>query len=181
MDEQIGNLVKKVRKNANVTLSELAKKSNLSVSYLSTVERGVNSPTIANLQKICRCLDITFNELISSVSVEEIVVRSDKREALFNSNNNVKYEAITIGNRNMKAVSMTIFDNKDHISSEHIQDEFGYVISGSLLFTIGTTTYTLNAGDTIYVKANSPHSFQKISAEECQSVWVYDNTLNDRK
>ena len=180
MDDQIGKLIKKVRKNSNITLSELAKKSGLSVSYISTIERGVNSPTIANLQKICRCLDVTFNELISSVESEMIVVKTDQREAIFNSDNNVKYEAITIGDRNMKAVSMAIFDNEEHTSFEHIQDEFGYVIKGSLYFTIEGTTYLLNEGDTIYVKANSPHSFRKNNDGDCVSIWVYDNTSNNK-
>ncbi|MEG2928348.1 MAG: helix-turn-helix domain-containing protein [Oscillospiraceae bacterium] len=180
MDEQIGKLIKQVRKNKKITLNDLAGKSGLSVSYISTVERGVNSPTIANLQKICRCLNITFNELISSAEAEMIVVTTGQREALFNSENDVKYEAITVGNRNMKAVAMTILDNEEHDSYEHIQDEFGYIAKGSLLFTIDNTTYLLNEGDTIYVKANSPHSFKNNSAGECLSIWVYDNTARDR-
>ena len=37
--------------------------------------------------------------------------------------------------------------------------------------------YILNAGDCIYIDANTDHSYHKLGDEECVSVWVYASPM----
>lgn len=175
MDTRIGELVKQIRKSKGMTLQDLANATGLSVSYLSILERGGNSPTIANLQKICQALSITFNELILSLDENIVYIPKGQRRVIFEECNAVLYEAITEGNRHIKSICMTVFDGQEHPSARHIADEFGYVISGSLCMTVDGVTYDLQPGDSLYICANSPHSFHKTSGEPCVSIWSYHN------
>lgn len=175
MDEQIGALLKKIRKDRGITLQILAETSGLSVSYLSMLERGLNSTTIANLQKICQALSMTFTDLLLSLDEEKICVKKEERRTIFNSHKGVVYESISEGNRHMKSVYMRVSDTQEHMSGKHISDEFGYVVSGSLDVTLEGVTYALQEGDSLYITANTAHSFLKTSQEDCVSIWVYHN------
>lgn len=63
-DQAIGNMIKLCRRKKQITLQVLSEQTGLSVSYLSTLERGLSSPTIANLNLICEALGITMADLI---------------------------------------------------------------------------------------------------------------------
>lgn len=61
----IGKNIAELRKSKGLTLSELAKRSNISKSYLSNIERNVNqNPSIAVLEKIANVLSVEVNFLI---------------------------------------------------------------------------------------------------------------------
>ena len=175
MDERLGELVKQIRKGKKWTLQDLSEATGLSISYLSLLERGRNSPTIANLQKICQSLGITFNELISSLDDDKIYIPKEQRRRIFEEGDQVLYEAVTEGNRHIKSICMTVFDNQEYDSDRHIADEFGFVVSGSMIMTVEGVAYHLRPGDSLYIPAQSRHSFRKTSDEPCVSVWSYHN------
>lgn len=61
----IGKNIAEHRKAQRMTLSELAKRSNVSKSYLSNIERNVNqNPSIAVLERIANVLNVDVNFLI---------------------------------------------------------------------------------------------------------------------
>lgn len=61
----IGKNIAERRKAQRMTLSELAKRSNVSKSYLSNIERNVNqNPSIAVLERIANVLNVDVNFLI---------------------------------------------------------------------------------------------------------------------
>ncbi|MCX7845808.1 MAG: helix-turn-helix transcriptional regulator [Dictyoglomaceae bacterium] len=54
----IGNKIRKLRKEKNLTLEELSKKTGLSLSYISLIERGLKNPSLKALEKIAECFGI---------------------------------------------------------------------------------------------------------------------------
>lgn len=64
MIESIGTRIKSLRQSKQLSLTELANRANVAKSYLSNVERNIQSnPSIQFLNKIADCLDIPL-ELI---------------------------------------------------------------------------------------------------------------------
>lgn len=179
MDVRIGERIKQIRKNNEITLKDLSAATGLSVSYLSMLERGLSSPTIANLQKVCQALNITFTDLLRDIDDNKIFVKKDERRIIFGDKNGVLYEAITEGNRHIKSICMTVYDNLEHYSGQHIADEFGYCVKGSIMITLNGIEYHLHEGDALYIEANSTHSFVKTSEEECVTIWSYHNISNE--
>lgn len=174
MDLQIGEIIRKYRKSKNITLKELAEKTGLSIAYLSLIERDMNSPTLKNLNAICAALHTTMANLISEIDqTDNALVKKEEREIIID-NASVKYELATKIDPGMKCVVMTVKDNATHVSTSHIVDEIGFIISGSLHLTAEDREYDLNPGDCIYIKANTPHQYQKTSDETCFSVWTYN-------
>ena len=181
MFENIGENIKKIRKENKLTLQDIADATDLSLGYLSKLERNISSPTINNLQKICKALDITMTELVSQVEENRIVVKKNERKTIFESITHVKYEMTSEGDRNLVGVCMIVDDDtKENISHEHTTDAFGIIIKGAIEMTVNGIPYILEEGDSIYIEAGSSHSFKKLSEEECVSHWTYLGTRGKR-
>ncbi|MFA8440009.1 helix-turn-helix domain-containing protein [Pueribacillus sp. YX66] len=61
----IGEKVKKIRTEKGLSLSELAERAGVAKSYLSSIERNIQSnPSIQFLEKIAAVLDISVESLI---------------------------------------------------------------------------------------------------------------------
>ena len=181
--EKIGGTLKNIRKWRNMTLETLAEKSTLSVSYLSKLERNLNSPTLLQLQKVCESLDVSFSEVIkenSSIKKEpensDIVVKRNERKDILTLDEGLSYESLTKGRQNLEGVSITIPKDKfvNEMSWGHHSDEMGLVSEGTLDIKINDVVYTLNKGDTIYIHAHTPHSIIS-NGNESLSYWFFMN------
>ena len=171
MNIQIGNILKNARKESKMTLNELADKTGISTGYLSLMERGLNSPTIENLNKVCLALNLTLSDLIAQAeNSATTVVTPDKRIRLFEEQGYV-YESAFDGTRNMNCIFVTLKDEQEHTADKHINDEMGYVVKGDMQVDVDGVEYDVKQGDCIYIEANSKHSIRKTGDGECVSVW----------
>lgn len=60
---KIKMLIKELRKERNMSLDELSKKTNISKSHLNYIERNEKEPTISMLIKISNSLNVEITEL----------------------------------------------------------------------------------------------------------------------
>lgn len=68
----IGEKVKKIRTEKGLSLSELAERAGVAKSYLSSIERNIQSnPSIQFLEKIAAVLDISVESLIDGSNRDE--------------------------------------------------------------------------------------------------------------
>jgi transcriptional regulator with XRE-family HTH domain len=65
----LGDNIKLIRKSKNLTLSQVANKSKISVGYLSDIEKNnKTNPTMDTLEKIADALGVSINEFLTSNS-----------------------------------------------------------------------------------------------------------------
>lgn len=64
---KLGERLRLIRKENKLTLKNLSQLADLSVPYLSDMERGVVNPSIDTLQKVAKAYNMTVKELISGV------------------------------------------------------------------------------------------------------------------
>lgn len=192
----VGQQLKALRKANNITISEVAEKTELSVGFLSNLERDQTSPTIDVLHKICNALNITLNDVLNidgknnqdtentnHVNVDESIVRVDDRRLIFREDNGgLSYSSMTKGKTDFKVSAMSINDDKLHVFAKHDHDELGIIVAGSLELQIEGRSHYLYPGDSIYIKADTMHAGKKFSEEPCLSYWTKLSTeLNDIK
>lgn len=170
---RVGARLKALRKQKKITLQALAAASGLSAAYLSNLERDATSPTLVNLSKICDTLGVSLTVLLHEASTKA-VVRRDERLESFRVSPGVRCELMTRGNRQMKAVCMTIDAQhfEEEISWGHASDEFCVVVRGSMTVTLAGEVHELEHGDSIYVSKGIPHRFRKTCPDECVSYWI---------
>jgi len=65
--ERLGHRIKLLRVERDWSLKDLAASTKLSVSQISSIERGANMPSIESLLAICRAFDKMPSEVLSSI------------------------------------------------------------------------------------------------------------------
>ena len=68
---QLGQNIKKLRERNAWTQEELAERSNLHISYIGQIERGLRYPSLKVLFKIADSLDVKITELFKGINAEK--------------------------------------------------------------------------------------------------------------
>ena len=63
----IGDTIRNLRKEKDLTLKQMSRRTNLSVSLLSQIERAESSASVTSLYKIAHALKIRMTELFARV------------------------------------------------------------------------------------------------------------------
>lgn len=173
---EIGNRLRQIRKDKGISLRELSELSGLSVSFLGNVEKGVNSPTVSSLWRICKALDITVFQLLGPTVNERVVTRKEDRVQLISSKaSKAIYEILTPGpGKKMHAICITLEPGGKYGEKAmgHPGDEFGFVVKGSLEFEAAGECYHLEEGDAVYIKEYVPHRYANEGSTVSISLWV---------
>ena len=64
---KLGQHLRSLRKEKSMTLKDLSQLSDLSIPYLSDMERGGVNPSIESLQKVAKAFNMTVREFLSGV------------------------------------------------------------------------------------------------------------------
>jgi XRE family transcriptional regulator, master regulator for biofilm formation len=75
----IGKTIYQFRKQKGLTLTELAKRANLSKSYLSNIERNLNqNPSIEVVKRIAAVLDVELDIFLKPLNTNEVQQELDQ-------------------------------------------------------------------------------------------------------
>jgi len=172
----IGNRIRYYRKKNCLTLHELSQRTSLSVGYLSNIERDATSPTIENVEIICKAMAINIVDLVNESVSFKPIIRKHEREPVYSRDYKIAYEYWTDSNQKLVGKVQTL--TKENSGSEcwgHDADEIGIIIKGAMKIEIYGQSYILVEGDSVYVKAYTKHVITKYSEEECVSYWAAIN------
>lgn len=64
----IGERLKKARKDKHFTQEQLAEKIDVSIAFLSRIERGSSQINLKRLSQICEILDVTEGDILNGTS-----------------------------------------------------------------------------------------------------------------
>lgn len=68
IQKEFGRLVRKRRRDLDMSQEELGHKSDLNRGYISDIERGKRNPSLEVIDRIARALDVSLSELFASRS-----------------------------------------------------------------------------------------------------------------
>lgn len=174
--DDFGRHIRQARQNKGLSTARLAEMTGLSRSYLSNVERNVNSPTISTLRVILDALGLSLSELFRTVESEQrILTKPDQRVELARTGNDaIRYELLNPNpHGKLELLIMTVAPGassgvKPHA---HAGEEVGLLISGSLDYWIGDAHYLLQAGDSLSFTSTTPHRYANHGDVPAVSVW----------
>ena len=171
---KVGEKLRNLRKKKGLTLKKLSEKAELSIGYLSNLERDACSPTLENIQKICGILDVSLSELLEENIESRTVIKKNERTVIFEKEGAVCYEYIVFGEDEMEGLCITLEPHTKYDASNwvHNYDEIGLIIEGSMEIRIEKDYHHLNKGDAFYIKAKTNHSLSNDTDARCISYWV---------
>lgn len=172
----IGNRLRALRQEREMTLQELAEVTDLSPSMLSLVERGRAAPSIQSLIVIANALSVTMSDLIvpHSADDERIVVRASDQPFVKTAQNVIRR---VLREDRSRGISLAINEYEPETGSSlkrgaHSGFEYGFVLEGTLTVELENITYQLKAGDLISFESNRPHRFWNKGPKRVRTLWI---------
>ena len=163
----VGERVRRVREEKNLTLEDVAERTGLDSEYLDRIETEQVSPPLGALIRIAKALDMKLGRFISTGEVKPFtVVRKDERRVISRYTSaqedqyGYTYESLAPDkkDRHMEPFVVTLVPSKARTDvSSHAGQEFIYVLEGAMEVTLEDHTEVLHPGDSIYYDSSVPH------------------------
>ena len=172
---KIGEKIKELRIRNGLTQQELADRCELSKGFISQVEREQTSPSIATLMDILESLGTNIKDFFNEQVDEKIVFRKDDIFSLENKDlNHVIHWIIPNAQKNrMEPIIMELLpDGSSKVEDPHDGEEFGYVLSGSVILHLGKQSYRVRKGEGFSFKPTMSHFISNAAKRKSALLWI---------
>ena len=126
----IGDMIARIRKDKNMSKTELAEKTNINIGHLTHIEKGERSPSYKALKAICKALDVPYQPTLFTIdkNMDEV----HKEYKLVNHISYQEVPAVNIENfiscpASMASASMAIKINDDSMEPKLKKDSYAYL------------------------------------------------------
>jgi mannose-6-phosphate isomerase-like protein (cupin superfamily)/DNA-binding XRE family transcriptional regulator len=193
--ENLGAAVRRARERRGLSLRELARRMEVSPSFVSQVERGKANPSVGTLYGLVSVLGVSLNELLGGPEAPSAgnptswprivapVVRANERGRVQMSG--VVWERLTADDPLVDFLHVEYGPGSASCPPDdmvrHGGREYGVIISGRLDVQVGFDTYSLEAGDSIHFDSTTPHRLSNPHAEPCRAVWFVLSRRDDSR
>jgi transcriptional regulator with XRE-family HTH domain len=192
--DQIGKRIREYRRKRSLTLEQLAQAADLSVSFLSEIERGLAQPSFASIKKIRKALGVSLLSVLgqedeqpngaftaNGVPRDRIItgptlVRADQRKKLAYPGQPGFYELLTPDlNRQLEVLYFTMEPDSD-TGPEPLLDPSGekcmVILNGEVEFRVGDEVFHMNAGDSLSYPADAPVSWHAAGPDGAEGILI---------
>ena len=172
----VGERLRELRRFRRATLRTIADRSGLSESFLSQVERGRSSASIASLRRIADALGISMADLFEPDAVPgpKVIRRQDRPTLAFGvlgkkallTPKPLHHLEVFVGE--LEVGGSTGDQPYVHGDSE----ELVVVISGSVQLELSGELFDLERGDSIDYRSSTPHRVSNTGQEVAEVMWI---------
>ena len=170
-----GRPLRRLRQSCGLNLREASERTGLSVSFLSSLERGVTGASIATLQRLTAAYGTTLNQVFGAPAGRERLVRAGRRPVLRLGDASVRIEQLARGAEQLEPQLFVLSPGATSDGAyAHDGEEFLYLLSGALTVWIGDDeTYRLaRPGDALTFPSNLPHRWRNDAGGETRLLWI---------
>ena len=148
------------RRELGLTLQEVGAGANLSVGFMSQVERDLTSPSLSSLAAISRVLQADISDFFAIPGESSLTTRAMTRRHFSLDERNSEYERVTANFPGHVFNGVIVHEPPGYRSEpiRHEGEEFFLVLSGSITVELDGKATILHAGDTIHFRSDREHS-----------------------
>jgi len=173
----LGQKLRKLRKEQNLTQLELAQQVGITNGQVSTIERGVSSPSLATLHRIARALNVPMQEFFEDERNKDVeLVRKGKGRRVASTREDVTVEVLCA--RSDRGAFNVLFLDLDAgelrlAPRPSVPEEYYlYVLRGKCEVEIQGDSYVLDPGDSIFVKAQREQVIRNVGGDNFRALVV---------
>jgi len=176
-ENAIGGQIRELRKVKRLTLQQVADATEISVGYLSQIERNQTKLPIGVLKKISSTLGVHMNWFFHADDVpsdeRDVVVRSHNRRKFTFTGIGIEEELLSPNLRGpLEMLMSSIEPGADSGDYSHDGVEAGYVISGRLDLWVAGAFFQLDEGDSFSFKSTEVHRCANSGDRPTKVIWV---------
>ena len=177
-DVAVGAEIRALRKANSKTLQQVAAEADISVGYLSEIERDLTQVPIAVLQRLCQVFDVSIGWLLGvSRSGPEhernVILREADRTRLTFPGLGISEELLTpdLGGP-LEMLISTLEPGADSNFYSHNGYEAGLVLDGKFELWIDGVAHTLSKGDSFSFPSEQEHRCVNPTKKVSRVLWV---------
>lgn len=160
----IGERIKNLRVQKNLTQEELGERTDLTKGYISQLERNLSSPSMETFFTILEVLGCKPAEFFNEQQKEQkVVYHHDERTIYEETEKGYRVEwLVPESNENEMEPIFLILEEAGMFKefAPSLSDTFAYVLEGAVEIVIGSRHYTAQKGETIYYQATEQHQIK---------------------
>jgi transcriptional regulator with XRE-family HTH domain len=176
---KIGAKLKIARKAHRLSMRDLADRVGCSESLISKIESDRVMPSLPMLHKIAKELGTSIGKMFEANPDGDFVARKGKRPILNleaigrEAGKGIRLEGIAINGEFLYG-SIHIVDPEGSSGGyiQHVGEEVGYVLEGTIEMTVGTKVYVLEEGDSIFFPSELPHGYRNPGKTVSRILWI---------
>jgi transcriptional regulator with XRE-family HTH domain len=176
IDPTLGSRLKDRRKALGKTQQQVADEANLTVGFISQIERGISTPSLASLFNLAKALETTVDQFVSDSPAHKhsVVTHSGQRQTYKVGGTSRYYEFLERGFPEAQLNACISHVPPGHASEvmRHEGEEFVYLVSGEMLYEVDGVKYDLKAGDTLHFDSRKPHQGTNVGRDTAIELWV---------
>lgn len=169
----IGKKLKELRLQNDLTLGDLASRSELTKGFLSQVERNLTTPSIATLEDILEALGTNLSEFFHEEEEQQIVFSTQDFFVDEQEDYQIEWVIPNAQKNRMEPILLTLKPHKkSQILSAHQGEEFGYILKGSVTLLQENKRYRLKSKETFYLDGSKSHYLYNHTNIEAKILWI---------
>lgn len=172
--KNIGERIRSLRLENDLTQEELANRSELTKGFISQLENNLTTPSITTLEDILEVLGSSLSEFFNNPRSDEKVVyhkdeffvKEDTKHTIsWLVPNSLKYE--------MEPILIELPPlGKSDFDESHAGEEFGYVLEGEIILRLNNKKYHVKKGESFYYMASKSHQIENIGNKKAVVLWI---------
>ena len=184
MDLAVGSRIRDLRREHKLSLETIAERTDLSIGFLSQIERGLSSPSLRVLATLADVLGVgiaaLFGSRPSDDAASSVVTREIQRAELKLWRTGISKQLLspagTENRLNLFLVHLQPGGNTGDELYTHDGEEAGLVLEGEMTLTVDTETWSLKTGDSFRFASRRPHRFSN-PADDAKAVVLWVNCV----
>ncbi len=169
----IGKKLKELRLQNDLTLDDLASRSELTKGFLSQVERNLTTPSIATLDDILEALGSNLSDFFREEEEKQVVFSTQDFFVDEQEDYQIEWVIPNAQKNEMEPILLTLYPKKkSHVLSAYQGEEFGYVLKGTVTIVQGNKKYKVKAKETFYLDGRKSHYLYNHGNSEAKVLWI---------
>ena len=179
-NRRIGERLRSLRGERNLTILDLAAKAGVSAGIISQIERGNSNPSMKTLQKLRAALGVNLWEFLEREGPADenedppFVRRASQRPRIVVGDSRLVKELLSPRNdENLRFMFVNL--PPGGISEDVLigtGQKGGYVIHGRVELKVGERRTELGEGDSFQFRSDTPHLIANRSNEDAKVLWI---------
>lgn len=170
LEAGIGTEVRRLRKELDLTVSDLGIAAGISAGMLSKIENGTISPSLTTLAALAKALNVSISRLFAeteerrdcSFVKSEHGVRIERRGTKSGHLYDLLGHSLT-GEIGVEPYLITLkSDAAPYTEFRHAGVEFIYMLSGNVRYRHGDRSYVMEPGDALFFDAAARHGPEEL-------------------
>jgi len=170
LEEALGVEIRRLRHDLGLTIAELAKAADISVSLLSKLENGQASPSLTTLQGLAEALNVPITALFSAYEEKRdcSFVAAGQGPLIDRRGTKVGHRYQLLGHAMSGDVVVEPFlitlseEAVPYTGFQHAGTEVIHMLTGEVRYRHGDKTYHLRPGDTLMFDSGSIHGPEEL-------------------